>query len=196
MYAPIALIALVAVSGVVSSPAMTTPTPTPVLTPLKVGQQVCFPDSGVSNPFVNPEHQFNQSIAACMETKRYTFAPDPLPMIHPGSPSIMFDLNGPKQGTEISDEPGFAIKMESTDDDHFYYYNIHWIHGCQTTVPEQSVLAPISQDDPDSYCWNLLNRDYKDCNNGGRGGYIDVGCVRYSFQTYNMTDSGESGGKF
>ncbi|KAF7555513.1 hypothetical protein G7Z17_g2121 [Cylindrodendrum hubeiense] len=45
-----------------------------------------------------------------------------------------------------------------------YYYSIPWIDGCVTTVNRQDLKKPASGS-----------------NNGGVGGYIDAGCLRYSF---------------
>lgn len=61
-----------------------------------------------------------------------------------------------------------------------YRYNIHWISGCNTTVSEQSIWAPIPDDDSVK-CESLLSNDFVNCNNGGAGGWIDAGCLRYTF---------------
>jgi hypothetical protein len=79
-------------------------------------------------------------------------------------------------------------------------YKISWIEGCSVTS-EQSVEFPIA-DDRGITCGNLLRDNYYDCksttlkwnqadaiftntsqtgDNGGAGGWIDAGCVRYEF---------------
>lgn len=202
MYAPIALVALVAVCGVAASPAKTTPTvsalpPTSTLPAVEWGQQNCFGDSGVSNPFVDKDYQKHQSGEACLITRPSPMVDDTEPpIIKPDSPSVLFDLDGVrKELLEGLGEPGFAVMMKSTDDDHFYYYNFHWISGCDT-VSEQNAFWSRSTNGTQLSCMDFLANDYQNCNNGGRGGWIDIGCLRYSFQTYNMTDGPESGGKF
>lgn len=61
-----------------------------------------------------------------------------------------------------------------------YRYNIHWISGCNTTQPDQGIWFPIP-DDESVTCETLLSNDFVNCNNGGAGGWIDAGCLRYTF---------------
>lgn len=82
-------------------------------------------------------------------------------------------------------------------------YKISWIDGC-IVVSEQSVELPI-EGDPLIICGNLLLDNYYYCkpiiltyaqtlyalllivlhqtdtNNGGAGGWMDAGCLRYDF---------------
>ncbi|KXT05630.1 hypothetical protein AC578_5652 [Pseudocercospora eumusae] len=58
-----------------------------------------------------------------------------------------------------------------------YDYEVSWIQGCVTTVEKQSFVSPV----PGHICEDIMRNAYKNCNNGGVGGYIDAGCVRYSF---------------
>ncbi|KAK4073412.1 uncharacterized protein Triagg1_5238 [Trichoderma aggressivum f. europaeum] len=59
------------------------------------------------------------------------------------------------------------------------YYSISWIKGCETTADSQNVILPVGDDN--FSCWKNLFKTYTDCNNGGVGGYIDAGCLRYQF---------------
>ncbi|KAF2703709.1 hypothetical protein K504DRAFT_485513 [Pleomassaria siparia CBS 279.74] len=63
--------------------------------------------------------------------------------------------------------------------DYHQQYKISWIDGCSVTT-EQSVELPMEGDQGVS-CGNLLRDNYYDCNNGGAGGSIDAGCLRYDF---------------
>jgi hypothetical protein len=40
----------------------------------------------------------------------------------------------------------------------------------------------MGKDQADVTCKGLFKNDYLHCNNGGAGGFIDVGCLRYSFK--------------
>ena len=81
-----------------------------------------------------------------------------------------------------------------------YNYSVSWIDGCITTVPSQSLVDPLGQK-ADVHCHDIFVDAYKQCkslsrmpshlalvaelsflgNNGGVGGYIDAGCLRYRF---------------
>ncbi|KAL7906301.1 hypothetical protein GGI35DRAFT_482472 [Trichoderma velutinum] len=63
-------------------------------------------------------------------------------------------------------------------EDHLYF-SVSWIDGCETTVDSQNVMLPVG--DINVNCGNILFKTYTDCNNGGVGGYIDAGCLRYQF---------------
>ncbi|EEH42138.2 uncharacterized protein PADG_06958 [Paracoccidioides brasiliensis Pb18] len=61
-----------------------------------------------------------------------------------------------------------------------YRYAITWLHGCKSTVTQMNVLNPVKGDK--ASCMTLMKRSYSDCKgNQGRGGYFDVGCLRYEF---------------
>ncbi|KAF7557904.1 hypothetical protein G7Z17_g214 [Cylindrodendrum hubeiense] len=60
-----------------------------------------------------------------------------------------------------------------------YSYSVSWIDGCVTEVDTQSMQWPIGLDV--ASCRDLLVAAYSDCINGGVGGYIDAGCLRYHF---------------
>ncbi|PLW12162.1 hypothetical protein PCANC_16730 [Puccinia coronata f. sp. avenae] len=70
----------------------------------------------------------------------------------------------------------FSTKTNGTP----YNYKISWVSGCKTTVSQMNVYQPIPNDDKNT-CLNLLRRTFTECNNGGVGGSIDVGCLRYEF---------------
>ncbi|KAM7214287.1 Peptidase S8/S53 domain containing protein [Rhypophila decipiens] len=58
-----------------------------------------------------------------------------------------------------------------------YSYSVQWIRGC-TEFATMDILTPA----PNEGCWWMLHRTYLDCNNGGVGGYHEVGCLRYTFR--------------
>lgn len=88
-----------------------------------------------------------------------------------------------------------------------YHYTVGWIDGCATTATEQSMSEPLGPDNPSVNCVSLLSGDWQNCkccallqvyviflflfyftntkvilgNNGGAGGHIDAGCLRYNF---------------
>ncbi|KAK1999299.1 hypothetical protein LX36DRAFT_632705 [Colletotrichum falcatum] len=64
--------------------------------------------------------------------------------------------------------------------DYHQNYKISWIDGCETGVSEQDVYSPIKGDDSVT-CESIMRANYVSCNNGGAGGSIDAGCLRYDF---------------
>ncbi|KAH7139640.1 hypothetical protein B0J13DRAFT_638583 [Dactylonectria estremocensis] len=70
-------------------------------------------------------------------------------------------------------------RLREANDEINYYYSISWVDGCVTSVARQDVLSPIG--DGGASCKDILISTYNNCNNGGVGGYIDAGCLRYSF---------------
>ncbi|TDZ54000.1 hypothetical protein CTRI78_v006634 [Colletotrichum trifolii] len=60
------------------------------------------------------------------------------------------------------------------------WYKVSWIEGCETGVGEQSVEFPV-EGNKGINCASMMRANYKGCNNGGAGGYIDAGCLRYDF---------------
>lgn len=76
--------------------------------------------------------------------------------------------------------PGQHKRAHNLDQHNISYdYSISWIEGCITTVDRQSVYYPIGSAGP--YCQKVFVQAFTDCNNGGVGGYIDMGCLRYEF---------------
>jgi hypothetical protein len=76
------------------------------------------------------------------------------------------------------DEP--YSKTRSGTHDINYFYEIKWVEGCKTTVDAQKMIDPIGKGKGNT-CEFILVNAYKNCNNGGVGGYIDAGCLRYTF---------------
>ncbi|RYP49893.1 hypothetical protein DL769_011025 [Monosporascus sp. CRB-8-3] len=72
------------------------------------------------------------------------------------------------------------VGFPGADTDYHQNYEISWIDGCQTSATEQSVEFPIEADQSIS-CASLMRENYLNCNNGGAGGSIDAGCLRYDF---------------
>ncbi|KAL6786784.1 hypothetical protein J3E68DRAFT_440897 [Trichoderma sp. SZMC 28012] len=64
--------------------------------------------------------------------------------------------------------------------DALLHFSVSWVDGCETTVDSQDVMLPVG-DDFNLNCGNILFKTWADCNNGGVGGYIDAGCLRYQF---------------
>ncbi|KAK7918278.1 hypothetical protein PG985_010152 [Apiospora marii] len=79
------------------------------------------------------------------------------------------------------------ITYSATLSDVPYYFAISWVSGCRTTVDRASPAQPLnqtSQDTPghDVVCTDLLYDNWANCTgNGGVGGYVDAGCLRYNF---------------
>ncbi|KAI1840029.1 hypothetical protein JX266_013762 [Neoarthrinium moseri] len=63
-----------------------------------------------------------------------------------------------------------------------YDYKVEWKSGCQSNQPSQSVQYPA---DPNGAlgitCREALHGNFKNCNNGGVGGEVQVGCLVYTF---------------
>ncbi|KAK8076443.1 hypothetical protein PG994_003715 [Apiospora phragmitis] len=68
-----------------------------------------------------------------------------------------------------------------------YYFTISWVSGCKTTVGKASPAEPLNQTSQDTpghnlVCTDLLYDNWSNCTgNGGLGGYVDAGCLRYNF---------------
>ncbi|KAK6822652.1 hypothetical protein PG989_001542 [Apiospora arundinis] len=68
-----------------------------------------------------------------------------------------------------------------------YYFAISWVAGCKTTVDKASPALPLNQTSKDTpghgiVCTDLLYDNWANCTgNGGVGGYVDAGCLRYNF---------------
>lgn len=67
-----------------------------------------------------------------------------------------------------------------------YQYNIWWKDGC--TLADDGPTAmyasnPLGVEKPGyELCFRNLHRNWKDCNNGGVGGTIQIGCLVYEFK--------------
>jgi hypothetical protein len=68
-----------------------------------------------------------------------------------------------------------------------YQYNVWWKDGC--TLADNGptwmyVGNPLLEEDMpnDDVCRDNLHRNWKDCNNGGVGGRIQIGCLIYEFK--------------
>lgn len=60
-----------------------------------------------------------------------------------------------------------------------YLFEVEWIEGCRTSTDSQSVESPVGDDD--QTCDVVMDAAFSGCNNGGIGGYVDAGCLRYTF---------------
>jgi len=81
-------------------------------------------------------------------------------------------------------------QFNQVDDPAYYEYSIAWINGCEGEPQEaaQNVTSSQAQPGDPRTCREIFVAAYEDCNNGGVGGYIDVGCLRYTF-TGGRTDA-------
>ncbi|KAK3720790.1 hypothetical protein LTR37_003453 [Vermiconidia calcicola] len=70
-----------------------------------------------------------------------------------------------------------------------YQFDVEWLTGCITTVSSQSPYSPLGADaDSEDQCTSILYDCWKKCDNTGVGGFIDVGCLRYTFTGGNGDD--------
>ncbi|KAL4969560.1 uncharacterized protein BDV14DRAFT_195824 [Aspergillus stella-maris] len=73
------------------------------------------------------------------------------------------------------------ITYEDTKEGTDHKHIISWIENCEGT--EMDVRYPTDEEEIiGNSCYWFLVQDWKQCNNGGAGGYIDYGCVRYDFR--------------
>ncbi|KAI1346531.1 hypothetical protein F5Y01DRAFT_321669 [Xylaria sp. FL0043] len=82
-------------------------------------------------------------------------------------------------------DPSTNVAVPDDDDGQPVQMNIYWKDNCVLDYPspdEMSPGNPLGPDHLDIYCRNLLNNDWKQCNNKGVGGYIQVGCLVYEFK--------------
>lgn len=75
------------------------------------------------------------------------------------------------------------MDWKTTTNDVVYHYHLEWIKGCKTTVDKQNVANPLNVKDPGyTLCQESYVKCYTHCTgNGGAGGSLDQGCLRYSF---------------
>jgi hypothetical protein len=99
-------------------------------------------------------------------------------------------LSGDKTMAADSEPYGFA-QFDSPGDPQFnhvvhpayYEYRIAWIEGCEGEPQgaAQNVTSSQAQPGDPRTCREIFVAAYEDCDNGGVGGYVDVGCLRYTF---------------
>jgi hypothetical protein len=85
-----------------------------------------------------------------------------------------------------------SIRDQSEESGVSYDYKIEWIGDCtlKSTSDGQSTHYPTGLPDSDQDCYTLFDKVFA-CNNGGIGGYVDVGCLRYTFTGAEHTAEGE-----
>lgn len=78
------------------------------------------------------------------------------------------------------------IHYSTTDSKVPYQYNIWWKDGCTLDNDGPSEVwasNPLMVEKPGHrQCFDNLYRNWKDCNNGGIGGTIQIGCLIYEFK--------------
>ncbi|KAM7188900.1 hypothetical protein V8F33_010347 [Rhypophila sp. PSN 637] len=73
-------------------------------------------------------------------------------------------------GVRWSNPPGFSGS--------FMHVEISWVDGCED-FQDQKLDFPA---EPDPYaCPNILHDNYLQCDNGGGGGWKQIGCLKYEF---------------
>lgn len=72
-----------------------------------------------------------------------------------------------------------------------YQYNIWWKEGC--TLADNGPTAVfaadpliLGQDAGPTMCQDTLWKNWKECNNGGRGGNVQIGCLIYEFMASDV----------
>ncbi|KAL6903018.1 hypothetical protein GGI43DRAFT_433149 [Trichoderma evansii] len=124
--------------------------------PLVVNSAVCEDEANLpGHAPINEEHQSQLASFACLG----------LNLVHHIS------------SMDSHSEP---ITYSANPDGTNYFYSISWIDGCETAVESQDPSLPLGSS-LSPLCSNVLTWAYDWCDNGGVGGYIDVGCLRYQF---------------
>jgi hypothetical protein len=74
-------------------------------------------------------------------------------------------------------------QFNHVNDPAYYEYSIAWIEGCEGEPQgvAQNVTSSQAQPGDPRTCKEIFAAAYEDCNNGGVGIHIDVGCLRYTF---------------
>ena len=90
------------------------------------------------------------------------------------------------------DDPSTNKHFEWTIGGAPYQYNIYWKEGClldySIGYSEVYPANPLDVKDPGhTACQQLLIDDYTQCDNGGAGGAIQVGCLVYEFKAQLST---------
>lgn len=80
-----------------------------------------------------------------------------------------------KGGIISSGDSPISWYVTGANDKPGYNYGISWIDGCEGEPQNSS--TPVDG----ATCEELLIGNWKNCNNNGAGGWIDAGCVRYTF---------------
>lgn len=81
---------------------------------------------------------------------------------------------------KAGDDP-IELKVFDMNDGIWYYYVVGWAKNCQSTVKEVDAEFPLGKDHKNN-CRSLTRWTYKLCgDNGGIGGWYEVGCLRYAF---------------
>jgi hypothetical protein len=90
---------------------------------------------------------------------------------------------------QVGSEP---VREQSQESGVSYDYQVEWIEHCtlESSDNEQNIHYPtgLSDNDHDKHdCYSLFNKAFA-CDNGGIGGHVDVGCLRYSFTGAESTE--------
>lgn len=155
-------------SSTSSQPASSTPQgPEPVpTTALTIAPPVCNDESDFpGHADINPDSVTNGVSEFCNANKDITMTPNSAE-IRTNYQSV-YDVN--------------------------YLFMVEWTGGigdrCSTSTNSQSVKSPIG--DSGSSCEDMMQDTFSQCNNGGVGGFIQAGCLKYSF-TGGLGDSESS----
>ncbi|KAI1081985.1 hypothetical protein F5B20DRAFT_588095 [Whalleya microplaca] len=157
-------------------PGYPTPTqtskPKPTSTTPEMGQVTCFPESrrplDIYGP-VNPDNYEKAVDKAC----------------------AAFHKKDPKK--PYPDDEMWSWLYKTKDGGTPYWFNVGWEDGCKlpgTDKQEQEMEDPLGGGS--HTCEKIFKDDiFYHCNNGGRGGFIEAGCLVYAFEPCGDDKSGE-----
>ncbi|EQL02485.1 hypothetical protein OCS_01806 [Ophiocordyceps sinensis CO18] len=88
------------------------------------------------------------------------------------------------QTTVSKDKPVSFNRYKWTGKALVYALGVSWKEGCRLEDGRTEVTLgnPYGGDFDESLCYNLWYNNWKGCNNGGKGGTTQVGCLVYSFR--------------
>jgi hypothetical protein len=117
--------------------------------------------------------------------------------------AIDFDLapDGGGGGSPFDDSNVYPIGNLNS----YLRFTVSWVNGCVTTVDKQNVRTPLDK----TQCKDLMYGNWQSCewlfftgisshmvlilcflpstgNNGGTGGWIQAGCLKYDFKPYAL----------
>ncbi|KAK4442006.1 hypothetical protein QBC34DRAFT_456777 [Podospora aff. communis PSN243] len=150
------------------------PRPTTTHVPLAVGRKRCYPRSDF------PGHGDVRGL------EFYTTAA-----------TVCQEFSGLVDDSEWADRGGV---MKKGDWPMYYngqvggtwmWFSVVWREDCTTDADELAVWKPVaSMSDPDGLCYGFMSGNWANCDNGGNGGFAEVGCLTYTFAPCNDNDPG------
>lgn len=74
-----------------------------------------------------------------------------------------------------------------------YDFTIAWVDDCDLGLDEQAARDPTGESDDTKDCYSAFSNAFG-CNNGGVGGSVRVGCLRYTFTGGELTEAAQNDG--